>query len=304
MLHPTDDLRIDRIRPLIPPAILMEELPLTERGVDHGGREPRGGRAHPARRGRPARGRGRPLLDPRRRRPALEYAARPARGRRPSSATTLLHRDARLLREAAHDGRLEGADQRPAPRRQLRDQRGAARRAPPAARRGRAGPARRAPSSSTRSRRSSSPTWSAGARSARAPPRARCTASWRSGLSMPVGFKNGTDGNVQIAIDAIRRPRTRTTSCRSPSRAWRRSSPRAATPTATSSCAAATAARTTTPPTSRAAVAALETARLRAAPDDRLQPRQQRQGPRAPAGGGARRRGADRAGGQRASSAS
>ena len=31
MLHPTDDLRIDRIRPLIPPAILMENLPLTER---------------------------------------------------------------------------------------------------------------------------------------------------------------------------------------------------------------------------------------------------------------------------------
>src|SRR6266498_3920544 len=24
-----------------------------------------------------------------------------------------------------------------------------------------------------------------------------------SGLSMPVGFKNGTDGNVQIAVDAI-----------------------------------------------------------------------------------------------------
>ncbi len=31
MLHPTDDLRIDRIRPLIPPEILMENLPLTER---------------------------------------------------------------------------------------------------------------------------------------------------------------------------------------------------------------------------------------------------------------------------------
>jgi hypothetical protein len=28
MLHPTDDLRIDRIRPLIPPEILMENLPL------------------------------------------------------------------------------------------------------------------------------------------------------------------------------------------------------------------------------------------------------------------------------------
>lgn len=30
MLHPTDDLRIDELRPLIPPAILMEELPLGE----------------------------------------------------------------------------------------------------------------------------------------------------------------------------------------------------------------------------------------------------------------------------------
>jgi 3-deoxy-7-phosphoheptulonate synthase len=30
MLHPTDDLRIEKIRPLIPPAILMENLPITE----------------------------------------------------------------------------------------------------------------------------------------------------------------------------------------------------------------------------------------------------------------------------------
>jgi 3-deoxy-7-phosphoheptulonate synthase len=30
MLHATDDLRIDRIRPLLPPAILMENLPLSE----------------------------------------------------------------------------------------------------------------------------------------------------------------------------------------------------------------------------------------------------------------------------------
>src|SRR5439155_1436140 len=28
-----------------------------------------------------------------------------------------------------------------------------------------------------------------------------------SGLSMPVGFKNGTDGNVQVAIDAVRTAR-------------------------------------------------------------------------------------------------
>src|SRR5581483_11816125 len=31
MLHLTDDLRIERIRPLISPAILMEELPISER---------------------------------------------------------------------------------------------------------------------------------------------------------------------------------------------------------------------------------------------------------------------------------
>ena len=31
MLRPTDDLRIEQIRPLIPPAILMENLPLSER---------------------------------------------------------------------------------------------------------------------------------------------------------------------------------------------------------------------------------------------------------------------------------
>ena len=62
---------------------------------------------------------------------------------------------------------------------------------------------RPAPSSSTCSARSTSPTWSAGARSARAPPRARATASWPRGLSCPVGFKNGTDGSVQVAADAI-----------------------------------------------------------------------------------------------------
>jgi 3-deoxy-7-phosphoheptulonate synthase len=32
MLHPTDDLRIANLRPLIAPAILMEEIPITERG--------------------------------------------------------------------------------------------------------------------------------------------------------------------------------------------------------------------------------------------------------------------------------
>ena len=31
MLHRTDDLRIQELRPLIPPAILMEELPVSEK---------------------------------------------------------------------------------------------------------------------------------------------------------------------------------------------------------------------------------------------------------------------------------
>ncbi|HEX2657403.1 MAG TPA: 3-deoxy-7-phosphoheptulonate synthase, partial [Polyangia bacterium] len=31
MLHQTDDLRIDKIRPLVPPGIVMENLPITER---------------------------------------------------------------------------------------------------------------------------------------------------------------------------------------------------------------------------------------------------------------------------------
>ena len=30
MIHRTDDLRITRLRPLLPPAILMEELPISE----------------------------------------------------------------------------------------------------------------------------------------------------------------------------------------------------------------------------------------------------------------------------------
>ncbi len=72
------------------------------------------------RRRSPARRR-RPVLDPRLRRgdrlrdAPLGGAARARRRSR--------RRDARLLREAAHDGRLEGADQRPASRRQLPDQR-------------------------------------------------------------------------------------------------------------------------------------------------------------------------------------
>ncbi len=33
---------------------------------------------------------------------------------------------------------------------------------------------------------------------------ARCTANWPRGCRCPVGFKNGTDGNLRIALDAIK----------------------------------------------------------------------------------------------------
>ena len=83
--------------------------------------------SHPsraARGGRSPAGGCRPLLDSRlRRRNRLRDPARRAATRTGSRTD---RRDAGLLREAAHDGRLEGTDQRSAPRRQLPHQRGSA----------------------------------------------------------------------------------------------------------------------------------------------------------------------------------
>ena len=70
-----------------------------------------------------------------------------------------------------------------------------------------------------------------------------------SGLSVPVGFKNGTDGSLQIAMDAMHSARTAVSSA-STRTASPASSARPAIPSATSSCAAAAPARTTTPPAS------------------------------------------------------
>ena len=68
-----------------------------------------------------------------------------------------------------------------------------------------------------------------------------------SGLSVPVGFKNGTDGNIKIAIDAIQAAARPHHFLRCTRTARWPSSRRAATRTATSSCAAARN-PTTTPP--------------------------------------------------------
>ena len=97
--------------------------------------------ADPRRRRRPAAGRHRPVLDPRsgggrRIRPAPARTA-------PQVRRHARDRHARVLREAAHHGRLEGAHQRPLPRPELPHRRGpahgaaAARRAEPARHAGR-----------------------------------------------------------------------------------------------------------------------------------------------------------------------
>ena len=133
----------------------------------------------------------------RRLRPAAERPREGAGGRP-------LRRDARLLREAAHDHWVEGPDQRPAPGRVRRRERRAAHR-PAAAARGdgpRPGDRLRVPRpdhAAVHLRRRSP-----GARSAPGRPRARSTGSSASGLSMPVGFKNGTAGSVKLAVDAVR----------------------------------------------------------------------------------------------------
>ncbi len=67
-----------------------------------------------------------------------------------------------------------------------------------------------------------------------------------SGLSCPVGFKNGTDGNVRIAAEAIRAAQQPHHFLSVTKGATRRSSRPRATRTATSSCAAAPRAPTST----------------------------------------------------------
>ena len=137
----TRDLRIESIRPLISPAILLEELPLSDAGsitvtsardelirILDGEDDRLIVVVGPC-----------SIHDPE---AGLEYGRRlKAIGRR--AGRRPLRRDAGLLREAAHDDRLEGADQRSAPRRKLPHERGAAAGPQAAARPARAGRAGR-----------------------------------------------------------------------------------------------------------------------------------------------------------------
>ena len=117
-----DDVRIGAVRLLINPALLQERA--------DAGRHAGAGRSQPQAIADVLHGRddrlvvdGRPVFDPRPRPGA--WNTPPAQGRRPMNcAAPAAHRDARVLREAAHHGGLEGLHQRPAPGRQLRHQRG------------------------------------------------------------------------------------------------------------------------------------------------------------------------------------
>ena len=202
MPHRTDDLRIREIKELAPPAHLIREFPCTEKAAD----TVAGARAavHRILHGMDDR-----LLvvvgpcsihDPK---AAREYAGRlvverQRHARRPRGG------DARLLREAAHHRRLEGAHQRPGARRQLPDQPGAPPRARAAPRRRGAGAARRlrVPRHDHAAVRGGPRR--PGAPSARAPPRARCTASSRAASPARSASRTAPTASVRIAIDAIK----------------------------------------------------------------------------------------------------
>ncbi len=120
MRYMTDDLRIKEIKELAPPSHLLREYPCDEKTsltvfeareaihrILHGEDDRIVVVIGPC-----------SIHDPQ---AALDYARR-LKGRARASEIGARNRDARLLREAAHDGRLEGIDQRSRPRRQLSHQ--------------------------------------------------------------------------------------------------------------------------------------------------------------------------------------
>ena len=220
-MQDTRNLRVESVRPLLSPAILLEEIPLGAASVANRRRGPARDFTDPERSRRSAAGHRRSLLDPRpgsgaRVRRTLARARTAAR-RRP------VRRDARLFREAAHDRRLEGPHQRPVPRRHVPDQRGPARRATAARRAHGAGSP-----CGTEFLDPITPQFIAdlvaGARSARAPSRARCIASWRPVCRCPSVSRTARTARSKSPSTRSSAARTRTDSSASPSRGSRRSS--------------------------------------------------------------------------------
>ena len=92
MFQRTDYLRIPQVRPLIPWAILQEEIPDQRAGLERGGEHARGDRGRARGAGSPAGRHGRPVLDSRLA-AALDYAGRLATpGRRATPITVIVMR--------------------------------------------------------------------------------------------------------------------------------------------------------------------------------------------------------------------
>ena len=201
MLQRTDDLRIANLRPLIPPAVLVEEeLPITEKASETVTRARQEAAAIVT-------GQDDRLLaivgpcsihDTE---AAIEYAGPVVQVRRSPQRRPVRHH-ASLFRETPHHGGLEGPHQRSEPQRQLRYQPGAAQSPAPAARPRQHGRAAGSEFLDTISPQFIADLISWGAIGARTT-ESQVHRELASGLSMPVGFKNGTDGNIQIAIDAM-----------------------------------------------------------------------------------------------------
>ena len=172
-----------------------------------------------------------PVQRPRRRGDASSTPG--AGGQAPRLQRRPVRRDARVLREAAHDDRLEGADQRSRIwTARATSTRGCGWRGACCSRCSRSA-CRSAASSWTRSRRSTSPTRSAGARSAPARPRARSTASSARACRCRSASRTAPTATSRSRSTRSAPPPRATRSPGSTSTARRRSSTPAATPTAT-----------------------------------------------------------------------
>jgi 3-deoxy-7-phosphoheptulonate synthase len=206
-MPPTSDIRIRSVRPLISPAILEDELPLGHRQVPRPSlprRGPSGGGPCRAGPGRPLAGRRGPLLRARSAVSALGLRAHAGTGCWPNACPTDLLVVMRVYFEKPrtvvgwkgliNDPGLDGSFQI---NRGLRLARqlllDVTARRPAHCHRvsgHHAGPVLRRPHFLGRHRRPHH----------REP---ESTANWPRGLSMPVGFKNRTDGDLQVAVDAI-----------------------------------------------------------------------------------------------------
>ena len=199
--HTTVDLHIESLRGLIPPAILLEEIPLSSADADRV-------TAHRRAIAEVLHGRDRRMVvvvgpcsihDPA---AALEYAARLR------ALSAKLENDLLIVMRVYFEKPTRWAGKvlinDPRARRKLtRSTRHSAPRAGLLRRNRALGIARRLRTRSDPPSAIHHGPRGLGARSAPARPKAKCIANYRPASRCPVGFKNGTDGNIRIAVDGV-----------------------------------------------------------------------------------------------------